>query len=214
MRNAWAAHAVFTLRKHHYFTRAKQRVSCQGLTVTSREKRVSIVRMWRKIGSAKRKRQQYGAALCLLQRQLVRFSDARLDRAMQAAWRKEYDPQEFFSVALPQNGDAIIHAFGAEIEVKHLEYAIGAGDEPLPFWAKHTGHTMLLYRCGQDPDDAARPRMYRGLAMLAADLASVETAGFYFPHEQVLLPNSLQVNQAFRGKGALNPFALESLADE
>lgn len=164
----------------------------------------------------KRRPRAEGATLRLLQRQLERFSGARLDRAMQQAWRKEYDPKEFFSVAIPDHG-AVLHAFGAEIAIRHNAYPLdwkSLGDAPLPFWAAHSACTILEYRCPQKPEDETRRRMYRGLGMLAAELASPHTAAFFFDCEQVLLPNSVEVLEALRAPGPLDPHNLESLADQ
>jgi len=171
--------------------------------------------MLRGLFKRKPKRRTTGVSLFLVQRQLDRFSDAHLDRAMQDAWHKEYDAKEFFSVAIPQEHGAIIHAFGSEISVRHFDYQLDwkrLGDGPLPFWAAHTAFTVLDYRCPDEPDDMNRLRLYRGLAMLASELASENTAGFLFPLEQVLLPNSEDVIKAFRARGPLNPFDLELLA--
>ncbi len=162
----------------------------------------------------RQKRRTFGVSLFLLQRHLERFSDARLDRAIEDAWHKEYDPEEFYSVAIPQEHGAVIHAFGAEIEVKHCAYPMGwtrVGDGELPFWAEHAAFTMLEYRCPKEPEPAGRVKAYRGLAMLAAELAGDDTAGFFFPFEHLLLPNSLEVNEAFRRKGPLEPKALAAL---
>ncbi|HEY3927119.1 MAG TPA: hypothetical protein VGL89_01980 [Candidatus Koribacter sp.] len=165
---------------------------------------------------AKQRRRTSGVSIYLLQRHLERFTDAQLDAAMQAAWHKEYDPQEFFSVSIPQEHGAIIHAFGAEIDVSHFDYAMGwnrLGDDPLPFWAEHSGFTSLNYRCGNEPPPDRRVQMYRGLAMLAAELATDHTAGFLFPLERVLLPNSSAVQVAFQAKGPLDPQDLTVLAE-
>jgi hypothetical protein len=150
---------------------------------------------------SKRRQSTEGARLLLLQRHVERFSAARLDRAMQQAWNKEYDPKEFFSVAIPHHQDAVLHAFGAEISVRHSDYALDwkhLGHGSLPFWAEHTGFSTLEYRCAKAPDDASRLRMYRGLGMLSAELASQQTAGFCFPLEQILLPHSEAVMHSFR----------------
>ncbi len=165
----------------------------------------------------KRRRSPEGVRVLLLQRQVERFSAARIDRAMQHAWKKEYDPQQFFSVAIPHDAGAVLHAFGAEIAIRHSEYALDwkavGHDEALPFWAAHAGFSTLDYRCEKAPEDPTRLRMYRGLGMLAAELASEQTAGFFFPHEQVLLPHSEEVVDAFRDRGPLDPFDLEELAE-
>lgn len=173
--------------------------------------------MFQPLANAKSRKKKNAVSLCLMQRRMEHFSDARLDRAMQKAWHKEYDPKEFFSVALPSSAGAIMHAFGTEIAVHHHAYPIDwlrLGEEPLPFWAEHLAHTVLDYRWSEDPDYPTRFRLYRGLGMLAAELSSTDTAAFYFPHEDVLLPNSVTVASAFRGRGPLNPFDLEPLADE
>lgn len=173
--------------------------------------------MFQPLSPLKPRKKKNAVSLCLMQRRLERFSDARLDRAMQKAWNKEYDPKEFFSVALPTTADAIIHAFGTEIAIHHCDYPVDwlrLGEEPLPFWAQHSSHTVLDYRWDEDPDYPTRFRLYRGLGMLAAELSSPDTAAFYFPHEDVLLPNSDRVAKALRGRGPLNPMDLEPLADE
>jgi hypothetical protein len=166
----------------------------------------------------KPRRRPPGVSVYLLQRRLERFTDARLDRAMQHAWNKEYDPREFFSVAIPQNRGAMIRAFGAEISVQHHDYpldAIRLGDIELPFWAQHAAYSDVEYICPQGvPEDKRRLQMYRGLAMLCAELASEATAAFLFPAEQVLVPNSEAVARSFRAKGPLDPFALEALLDD
>jgi len=172
--------------------------------------------MLMQIPPPKQRRRAGGVSLYLLQRHLERFTDARLDRAIQDAWHKEYDPVEFYSVAIPHEHGAIIHAFGAEFEVKHCKYPMGwtrLGDGPLPFWAEHAAFTMLEYRCDKEPALAERIKAYRGLAMLAAELAGDETTGFFFPYEQILLPNSLAVSDAFRAKGPLDPHALADLKE-
>jgi hypothetical protein len=166
--------------------------------------------------TSKHRRKRTSVTLILAQRKLDRFSDAQLDRAMQDAWHKDYDPQEFFSVAIPHEHGAVIHAFGTEISVNHFDYPLDwsrLGEGKLPFWAQHEAFSMLHYKWDDDPEDATRYRLYRGLALLAAELASEDTAAFFFPVEQVLLPNSAAVSEAFRGKGALNPMQLASLAE-
>jgi hypothetical protein len=165
---------------------------------------------------SKTRRKRPGASLILAQRKVDRFSDAQLDRAMQNAWHKDYDPQEFFSVAIPQEHGAVIHAFGTEIAVSHFDYPLDwsqLGEGTLPFWAQHEGFSVLDYKWDRDPDPTTRTRLYRGLCLLAAELASEDTAAFLFPAEQVLLPNSVAVSAAFRGKGPLNPLQLASLAE-
>jgi hypothetical protein len=161
-----------------------------------------------------RKSREHPAAveLVLLQRQLERFTNARLDRAIQDAWHRQYDPKQFFSVTHPHGKGATIHAFGAEIAVRHREYPAAwkrPGDGSLPFWAEHSTHTVLEYCCDGEPDELQRHQMYRGLGMLAAELASERTAGFFFPIEGVLVPHSESVVQALRAKGPLNPTDLE-----
>jgi hypothetical protein len=171
--------------------------------------------LMRFFGQRKRRRTT-GVCIFLAQRHLQRFTDAQLDRAMQDAWHKEYDSEQFFSVAIPQEHGAIIHAFGAEIAVRHFDYPLDwkrLGDGPLPFWAEHKAFTVLDYKCPEEPDDAGRLRLYRGLGMLAAELASEDTAAFLFPLEQVLLPNSVDVLAALRARGPLSPFELEHLGD-
>jgi hypothetical protein len=169
-----------------------------------------------RFGPARKRRPTESARLILLQRQPERFTTARLDRAMQQAWNKDYDPKRFFSVAIPRDDGALLHAFGAEIAIRYGDYALDwsqLGHETLPYWAAHTSHAMLDYRCGKTPDPATRRQMYRGLAMLAAELASEQTVGFCFPFEQVLLPHSVEVLEAFRGRGPLDPFILQPLAE-
>ncbi len=172
--------------------------------------------MLKRLFPGKPRRRNTGVSLFLLQRKLDRFTDVQLDRAMQKAWKKEYDPVEFFSVAIPQEHGAMIHAFGAEISVRHFDYPLDwkrLGEGTLPFWASHEGYTDIEYRCPQGaPDDFRRLQMYRGLAMLTAELASDDTAAFFFPFEEVLLPNSEAVAKAFRTKGPLDPVELERLA--
>lgn len=175
-----------------------------------------IETMFKRLFFGKPRRRTTGVSLFLLQRRLDRFTDAQLDRAMQKAWKKEYDPKEFFSVAIPHEHGAIIHAFGAEISIRHFDYAADwkrLGEGKLPFWAEHEGFTVIEYLCPQgEPDDLRRLQMYRGLSMLTAELATEDTAAFFFPLEQVLLPNSEDVAKAFHARGPLDPFDLESLA--
>jgi hypothetical protein len=170
-----------------------------------------------RISPARKRHPPGNARLILLQRQSERFTTARLDEAMQQAWNKEYDPKQFFSVAIPNDDGAVLNAFGAEIAIRYFDYALDwkqLGHAALPFWAAHTAHTTLDYRCGKAPDDATRRRMYRGLGMLASELASEHTAGFCFPFEQVVLPHSVEVVGAFRARGPLDPYELESLGGE
>lgn len=164
----------------------------------------------------KKRRKRTSVSIILAQRKLDRFSDAQLDRAMQDAWHKDYDPQEFFSVAIPQEHGGVIHAFGTEISVDHFDYPLDwsrLGDGELPFWAQHEGFSVLDYKWDGEPDPATRFRLYRGLGMLVAELASEDTAAFFFPVEQVLLPNSAAVSEALRAKGPLDPMRLVSLAE-
>ena len=171
--------------------------------------------MLNRMFAAKAKRRSNGVSLFVLQRRLERFTDVRIDRAMQSAWKKDYDPAQFFSVAIPHNDGAIIHAFGAEIAIRHFDYAADwkrLGDGALPFWAEHSGFSVFEYRCEGEPERPQRLQMYRGLSMLASELASEFTAAFFFPLEQVLLPNSEEVAKVFRSRGPLDPFQLESLA--
>jgi hypothetical protein len=166
--------------------------------------------------ASKTRRKRPCVSLILAQRKLDRFSDAQLDRAMQHAWHKDYDPKEFFSVAIPQEHGAIVHAFGTEISVSHYDYPLDwsrLGDGKLPFWAQHEAFSVLDYKWDNDPDATTRSRLYRGLGLLAAELASEDTAAFLFPAEQILLPNSAAVSEAFRGKGPLDPIKLVSLAE-
>lgn len=173
--------------------------------------------MYNRWGPPRPREHTDGVQLVLLQRQLERFTNDRLDRAMQDAWHRAYDPKQFFSVALPQGHGATIHAFGAQIAVRHREYPAAwkrPGDGSLPFWAEHSTHTVLEYCCDEgEPDEVQRRQMYRGLGMLAAELASERTAGFFFPIEAVLIPHSEAVIQAFRARGPLNPFDLEQFTD-
>ena len=168
------------------------------------------------LAPGKKRHSTEGVRLILLQRRAERFSADRLDKAMQQAWKKEYDPQEFFAVAIPHDDGGILHAYGAEIVIRYRDYAIDwkqLGRDAMPFWAEHTAHTMVDYRCAKRPTTDTRRQMYRGLAMLACELASLHTVGFCFPHEQVLLPHSVEVLAAFRTRGPLDPLALESLSE-
>lgn len=162
-----------------------------------------------------KKQRRPGVCLLLLQRHSEHYSEASLDRAMQAAWHKQYDPKQFFAVAIPNQQGAVLHAFGAEISVGHFGYPmdwnrLAGGD--LPFWAEHAAFTSLKYHCADAPEESERFKMYRGLGMLAAELCSGDTVAFFFPIEQVVLPNSAEVNAAFRSRGPLNPFDLQELA--
>jgi hypothetical protein len=149
-----------------------------------------------------------GISILFLQREIDRFSTDRLNAAMQRAWRKPYDPQNFYAVSLDDEG-AIIKAVGAYFPVLHFDHRITSkelDDLELPQWAIHNAHSSLEYGCpGGVPEGEVRNRMYAFLGLLCAELVSEKTRGILFTEERVLLQNTPALLRLLRSGQDLNP---------
>ena len=161
----------------------------------------------------KRKPAVSGVSILLLQREIDRFSDERLNAAMQRGWRRPYDPKTFYAVSLNGEG-AVFKAVGAYFTMQHFEHRITSkqlGDQELPIWAIHNAHSVLEYKCpGGVPEGTMRDRMYAFLGLLCAELVSPKTTAVLFSEEHVLLRNTPSLVKLLRSGGDINPTNLMS----
>jgi hypothetical protein len=159
----------------------------------------------------KRKPRVSGISILLLQQQIDRFSTEQLNAAMQRAWRKPHDPQNFYSVSLDGEG-AVLKAVGVFFTMLHFEQRITSkalGSQALPPWAIHHAYSTLEYKCpGGIPEGNVRDRMYGFLGLLCAELVSAKTCALFFSEEHVLLRNTPPLVKLLRSGQDVNPNAL------
>lgn len=153
-----------------------------------------------------------GIAIAFLQKRLERFSNERLNAAMQRAWHRPYDEKTFFAVSIFGRDAATIKVGNVFLGILHYDHRITSkelGDVELPDWAIHNAYSQLECKCpGGIPKGATREEVYGFLTQFCAELASPETVAFFFTEERVLLPNNAAVASVFRSGKRLDPAVL------
>jgi hypothetical protein len=153
-----------------------------------------------------------GLTIMLLQRRIERYSDERLNLAMQRAWQRSYNEKSFFAISMFDGDGAVIRAGRVFMMMQHHQRRIGdteLGEQELPDWAEHSAHSVLSCKCpGGFPERQQREFVYGVLGRLCAELMDANISGLLFLDEGVLVPNTALVLQRLRLTKDIDPVAL------
>lgn len=153
-----------------------------------------------------------GVSILLLQKSLTRFTDEKLNHAMQSGWRRTYDDQKFFACSIFDGDGAVLKVGTFYVTMQHFDRRLERkelGEMELPNWAIHSAYSSVEYKCPAGvPEGDERDKMYGFLALVCAELLTANSSGIFFLEERVVIPNDARLRDRLRSGQPLNPRAL------
>jgi hypothetical protein len=130
-----------------------------------------------------------GIRIYLLQDRAKRFTTEELNKAMQAAWHRPYDPVTFFATAIDSQG-ALLKMGDAYYPIIYSDYPLASehlGELEVPLWAGHHATTRFSAEFPGGVGSEQAPQLYWLLGVIIAQLASSSTKALFFQEAGVFV---------------------------